>query len=81
VEPAEVKEGLRTCFSQSSKKWILIFDNVDEFEMWTKGSPTTPPLKDIIPWSENGHVLFTLRNQQLALKLAGSNMVSVPNVD
>jgi hypothetical protein len=49
--------------------------------MWTKGSPTTPPLKEIIPWSENGHVLFISCNQQLAFKLAGSNVVSVPDVD
>ncbi|KAL2864128.1 uncharacterized protein BJX67DRAFT_374130 [Aspergillus lucknowensis] len=32
-------------------------------------------------WSENGHILFTSRNRQLALKLAGSNVVSVPDVD
>ncbi|KAL4860414.1 hypothetical protein BDV12DRAFT_191719 [Aspergillus spectabilis] len=81
VEPAEVKERLQTYFSQTNEKWILIFDNADESEMWTKGSPIAPPLKDIIPWSENGHVLFTSRNRQLALKLAGLNVVSVPDVD
>jgi tetratricopeptide (TPR) repeat protein len=81
VEPAEVKEHLRSYFSQSSEKWILIFDNADEFKMWTKGSLIAPPLKNIIPWSENGHVLFTSRNRQLALKLAGSNVVSIPDVD
>jgi tetratricopeptide (TPR) repeat protein len=81
VDPAEVKERLKTYFSQTNEKWILIFDNADEFEMWTKGSPIAPPLKDIIPWSENGHVLFTSRNRQLALNLAGSNVVSMPDVD
>jgi tetratricopeptide (TPR) repeat protein len=81
MEPAEVKQRLQTYFSQTNKKWILIFDNADEFEMWTKGSPIAPPLKDIIPWSENGHVLFTSRNRQLVLKLVGSNVVSIPNVD
>ncbi|KAL3483807.1 putative kinesin light chain [Aspergillus germanicus] len=81
VEPAEVKERLQTYFSQTDEKWILIFDNADEAEMWTKGSSTAPPLKNIIPWNENGHVLFTSRNQQLALKLAGSSVVSVPDVD
>ncbi|KAJ0412956.1 nucleoside phosphorylase domain-containing protein [Aspergillus carlsbadensis] len=81
VDPAEVKERLKTHFSQTNEKWILIFDNADESKMWTKGSPLAPPLKTIIPWSENGHVLFTSRNQQLALKLAGPNVVSVPDVD
>ncbi|KAL6231675.1 hypothetical protein BDW75DRAFT_36773 [Aspergillus navahoensis] len=81
VEPANVKERVQSYFSQTDEKWIIILDNADEFDMWIKGSLITPPLKDIIPRSENGHVLFTSRNRQLALKLAGSNVVSVPDVD
>ncbi|KAL3468657.1 hypothetical protein BJX99DRAFT_266010 [Aspergillus californicus] len=81
VEPAEVKKRLQAYFSQTDKKWILILDNADEMDMWIRGKPATPPLKNIIPWSENGHVLFTSRNRQLALKLAASNVVSVPDVD
>jgi tetratricopeptide (TPR) repeat protein len=81
VEPAEVKERLRTYFSQTKEKWLLIFDNADEMDMWIKGNPAAPPLKDIIPWSENGHVLFTSRNRQLALKLASVNVFPVSNVD
>jgi hypothetical protein len=81
VEPAEVKERLQTYFSQTEEKWILIFDNADEMGMWVTGNPSAPPLKNIIPRGENGHVLFTSRTRQLALKLAGSNVVSVPDVD
>ncbi|KAL4737696.1 hypothetical protein BDV11DRAFT_171685 [Aspergillus similis] len=81
IAPAEVKEQVQSYFSQTNKKWIFIFDNADETEMWIRGSPTTPPLKNIIPEGENGHVLFTSRNRQLALKLAPSNVVSVPDVD
>lgn len=81
VEPGEMKERLQTYFSQTDEKWILIFDNADEMAMWVKGSPAAPSLKNIIPRSENGHVLFTSRNRQLALKLAASNVVSVPDVD
>lgn len=80
VELAEVKERLRIYFSQTKEKWLLIFDNADEMNMWIKGNSPAPPLKNIIPWSENGHVLFTSRNRQLALKLA-SNVLSVPDVD
>ncbi|RAH46266.1 Pfs, NB-ARC and TPR domain protein [Aspergillus brunneoviolaceus CBS 621.78] len=80
VEPAGVKQRLQAYFIQTDKKWILIFDNADEMNMWIKNSPSAPPLKDIIPQSENGHVLFTSRNRQLALKLA-ANIVSIPDVD
>jgi tetratricopeptide (TPR) repeat protein len=81
VEPAEVKERLKTYLTQTNKKWILIFDNADDIDMWVKGSPAAPPLKGIIPQSENGHVLFTSRNQQLALNLASPDVLSIPDVD
>ncbi|KAL4765454.1 uncharacterized protein BDW70DRAFT_168748 [Aspergillus foveolatus] len=74
VQPAEVKECLKTYFSQTYNKWILIFDNADQMDMWTKGNPTAPPLKNIIPWGENGHILFTSRNHKLAVELASPNM-------
>ncbi|KAJ5481007.1 kinesin light chain [Penicillium diatomitis] len=83
VQPTKVKECLRAHFSQSNKKWILIFDNADDKDMWMEiqGSSTAPRLKNIIPQSDNGRVLFTSRNRQLALKLAPSNVVSIPHVD
>ncbi|KAL4970221.1 uncharacterized protein BDV14DRAFT_186687 [Aspergillus stella-maris] len=74
VEPAEVKERLKTYFSQTNEKWVLIFNNADDMEMWINSSPTAPPLKNIIPQSANGHALFTSRNQQLALKLTLLNI-------
>ncbi|KAL4935266.1 hypothetical protein BDV06DRAFT_217551 [Aspergillus oleicola] len=81
VEPAEVKEHLKTYFSQTDEKWILIFDNADDMDMWIKGNPTAPPLKNIIPRSKNGHVLFTSRNRKLAVNLASPNVLSIPDVD
>ncbi|KAL4862504.1 hypothetical protein BDV12DRAFT_190383 [Aspergillus spectabilis] len=79
LEPAEVKEQVKAYLSQyMAGKWLLIFDNADDMEMWTKGSPPAPPLKNIIPQRENGHVLFTSRNKKLAVKLASPNVVSIP---
>ncbi|KAL3438366.1 putative kinesin light chain [Aspergillus tetrazonus] len=81
VQPAEVKERLKTYFSQTYNTWILIFDNADQINMWTKGNPTAPPLKNIIPWSEDSHILFTSRNHKLAVKLASPNILSISDVD
>ncbi|KAL4766676.1 P-loop containing nucleoside triphosphate hydrolase protein [Aspergillus nidulans var. acristatus] len=81
VEPAEVKERLKIYLTQTNKKWILIFDNADDMDMWVKGGTATPPLKGIIPQTENGHVIFTSRNRQLALNLASPNVLSIPDVD
>jgi hypothetical protein len=50
-------------------------------DIWTKGSPTAPSLKNIIPWSENGHILFTSQNHKLAMKLASPNILFISDVD
>ncbi|RHZ43106.1 uncharacterized protein CDV56_100225 [Aspergillus thermomutatus] len=82
IKPAEVKEQVKTFLSQEhAGKWLLIFDNADDVEMWTKGSATAPPLKDILPQSEHGHILFTSRNRKLAVKLASPNVLLIPEMD
>ncbi|KAB8072454.1 violaceus kinesin [Aspergillus leporis] len=82
IEPAEVKEQVQTCLSQGAAgNWLLIFDNADDMEMWTKGGKTATPLKNILPKSENGHILFTSRNRKLVVKLAPANVLSIPDMD
>ncbi|KGO41142.1 Tetratricopeptide-like helical [Penicillium expansum] len=82
IEPAKMKEQIKAHLSQDiAGKWLLIFDNADNMEMWTKGSATAPPLKDDLPRSENGHILFTSRNRKLAVKVASPNVLSIPDID
>jgi Flp pilus assembly protein TadD, contains TPR repeats len=82
IEPAKITEQVKAHLSQESAgQWLLIFDNADDMEMWFKGSATAPPLKNILPRSENGHVLFTSRNRKLAVRVASPNVLSIPDVD
>ncbi|KAF4152330.1 hypothetical protein CNMCM6069_002267 [Aspergillus lentulus] len=82
VDPADVKEQVKIFLSQGpAGKWLLIFDNADDMEMWTKGSVSAPPLKDILPQSEDGHILFTTRNRKLAVKLASPNVLPITEMD
>ncbi|KAL2826956.1 hypothetical protein BDW59DRAFT_160535, partial [Aspergillus cavernicola] len=81
MEPAEVKEHLRTYFSQTIGKWILIFDNADETDMWMKDSSTASALKDFLPYNSQGHIIFTTRNRKLAVKLASSSVIHTPELD
>ncbi|KAJ5689571.1 Tetratricopeptide-like helical [Penicillium macrosclerotiorum] len=82
TEPAKAKEQVKFHLSQESAgKWLLIFDNADDMEMWIKGSTTAPPLKNLLPRSGNGHILFTSRNRKLAVKIAALNVLSIPDVD
>ncbi|OJK04913.1 hypothetical protein ASPACDRAFT_49260 [Aspergillus aculeatus ATCC 16872] len=50
-------------------------------QMWMKGTATTPPLRDILPRSANGQIVFTSRNRKLAIKLASPEVLSIPDVD
>ncbi|KAH8696611.1 putative kinesin light chain [Talaromyces proteolyticus] len=82
VNPAEVKEQVKSHLSSKrAGKWLLVFDNADDAEMWFAASHTAPPLEDFIPESEHGWILFTTRNRKLAMKLAPFNIVSIPDVD
>lgn len=79
VKPGKVKERLKTYFSQIDAKWLLIFDNADEIEMWTKGSSL--PLKDFLRFNNHGHIIFTTRNRELAVDLVSSDVIHVRELD
>jgi hypothetical protein len=81
VKPGEVKECFKTYFSQIDAKWLLIFDNADDMEMWTKGSNNTLPLKDFLPFNSQGHIVFTTRNRELAVDLASSDVIHLRELD
>ncbi|KAL2819200.1 P-loop containing nucleoside triphosphate hydrolase protein [Aspergillus granulosus] len=82
VKPAEVKEQIKLYLSSGhAGKWLLIFDNADDTEMWQAASDTTLALEDFIPESEQGRILFTTRTRKLAMKLAPFNLVSIPDIN
>ncbi|KAL4998888.1 hypothetical protein BDV10DRAFT_62105 [Aspergillus recurvatus] len=73
VDPNSVKEQLQRYFTQANEKWLLIFDNADDMDMWTGWSDTLPALQDFLPHSSQGHILFTTRNRKAAVKLASAS--------
>ncbi|RHZ52142.1 hypothetical protein CDV55_102329 [Aspergillus turcosus] len=74
TKPAGVKEQVKAYLSQhSTAKWLLIFDNADDMQMWT--------MLDFLPESERGHILFTTRSRQIAVKLASSDVIMIPEPD
>ncbi|KDE75751.1 TPR repeat protein [Aspergillus oryzae 100-8] len=65
VNPAEVKEKVKAYLSQESAgKWLLVFDNADDMEMWSKDNTNSPVLTDFLPQCEQGHILFTTRSRK-----------------
>lgn len=71
----DVKLQVKTYLSsQEVDPWLLIVDNADDADMWMT-SHTVPALKSFLPQCHNGFILFTSRNQQLAIELVGRNIV------
>ncbi|KAL4871515.1 hypothetical protein BDV12DRAFT_206263 [Aspergillus spectabilis] len=81
-KPAEVKEQVQTYLSsERAGKWLLIFDNADDTDMWLADHDRAPALEDFLPQSEQGRILFTTRNWELAVELTYSSIIPIPDVD
>ncbi|KUL81419.1 hypothetical protein ZTR_09656 [Talaromyces verruculosus] len=61
--------------SEEAGSWLLIIDNADDMDMW---SLSLPSIKSFFPSSSLGFTLFTTRNLQIATRLVGPNIVTVP---
>ncbi|KAL5366281.1 hypothetical protein BJX96DRAFT_180588 [Aspergillus floccosus] len=82
VKYADAKEQIKAYLSsERGGRWLLIFDNADDAELWLAGDRTDPALEDFIPQSEQGRIIFTSRNLELAVDLAFSNIIAIPDID
>ncbi|KAL3462421.1 hypothetical protein BJX64DRAFT_259111 [Aspergillus heterothallicus] len=82
VKSGEVKERVQTYFTQRSEKWLLIFDNADDMEMWLTGADGSPALQNFLPGThDQGRIIFTTRTRKLAMRLAPNNVMPVPELD
>jgi tetratricopeptide (TPR) repeat protein len=74
------KRVQRHLSQESSGKWLLVFDNADDIDMWMdKSDNITGSARriDYLPKSKHGSILFTTRSREAAIKFAGKNVVSV----
>jgi tetratricopeptide (TPR) repeat protein len=63
---------------ESTGRWLLVFDNADDIDMWIDKAEGSQPLIDYLPRSKHGVVLFTTRDRRLAVKLAQQTVIEVP---
>ncbi|KAH8595497.1 hypothetical protein B0O99DRAFT_544164 [Bisporella sp. PMI_857] len=67
---------------ESAGRWLLVFDNADDVNMWiTQSGSGSARLIDYLPRSTQGHIIFTTRDRKTAVKLAHRNVVEVPDMD
>ncbi|KAL3429649.1 purine and uridine phosphorylase [Aspergillus tetrazonus] len=82
LKPGEAKDRVKSYLSQGGPgRWLLIFDNADDMDMWVGVSAAAAGLADFIPQSDQGRILFTTRNRKLAVNLASSSVIEVLEPD
>ena len=80
------KRLLQRYLSQASAgRWLLVFDNADDINMWTgsQGSgQVSSPLTDCLPISKFGRIIFTSRDRKTAYDLVQRDqyMIEVPEL-
>ncbi|KAL4864733.1 hypothetical protein BDV12DRAFT_200811 [Aspergillus spectabilis] len=77
ITPDNVKDRVkRHLNSEAAGPWILIIDNADDPRLWS-----APMVRETLPTSPHGFTLFTTRNRQLAIRVAGPNIINVTEMD
>ena len=80
---ADIKELVQLYLSKTAERWLLIFDNADNIDMWIGQAgpePGSGRLIDYLPRSTHGCIVFTTRDRKTAVKLAHQNVVEVPEM-
>jgi hypothetical protein len=71
--------------SESVRQWLLILDNADDDEMWfvrpAGEDADAARLVDYLPRSPLGATLITTRSRKVAVQMASSEVVAVPELD
>jgi hypothetical protein len=82
-DKADAKKLVQKYMSkESAGRWLLVFDNADDFNMWiTDSGPGSGRLIDYLPRSEQGCIVFTTRDRKTAVKLAYQSVIEVPEMD
>ncbi|KAJ6014335.1 Acyl transferase/acyl hydrolase/lysophospholipase [Penicillium herquei] len=67
---------------QTSGRWLLIFDNADDVDIWGKPSDSWMGIdfKNFLPSSPLGSIIFTTRSNKVALTLASNGIVHLPEM-
>ncbi|KAN0070708.1 hypothetical protein V8E54_010873 [Elaphomyces granulatus] len=82
VTPGEMKMRVKAHLSsEKAGPWLLIVDNVDDRSIWLTSDGSSPAMDTYLPQSKYGFVLFTSRNQQLATKLVGPDIINICQMD
>ncbi|KAH6662247.1 P-loop containing nucleoside triphosphate hydrolase protein [Halenospora varia] len=72
-----MKSVRRYLSSEEAGPWLLIVDNADDIDILLGSSDTPGGIIDYLPESERGLTLFTTRSRQVAVAIAGNDVVEL----
>ncbi|CAG2001638.1 unnamed protein product, partial [Fusarium graminearum] len=67
--------------SEEAGKWFLIIDNADNMKTLYGTTQEPGGIADFVPDCEHGCVLFTTRSREVAVTVAHTNVVELPEMD
>ncbi|KAF2470925.1 FabD/lysophospholipase-like protein [Lindgomyces ingoldianus] len=79
---ADVEQLVQHYLSKGgSGRWLVIFDNADDMDLWLPRSENSCSLMDCLPRSHQGCIIFTTRNRKIAVTFAQSNVIEISEMD
>ncbi|KAI0854709.1 hypothetical protein F4860DRAFT_95665 [Xylaria cubensis] len=74
----DLKEAVRRYLeSEQSEKWLLIVDNADDMAIFFGSSDKPGGIGKYLPERDNGLTLFTTRSREVAVAIAGSDVIDL----
>ncbi|KAI0184731.1 hypothetical protein EV127DRAFT_443312 [Xylaria flabelliformis] len=74
----DLKEAVRRYLeSEQSEKWLLIVDNADDMAIFFGSSDKPGGICKYLPERDNGLTLFTTRSREVAVAIAGSDVIDL----
>ncbi|KAI1054627.1 hypothetical protein LB506_010757, partial [Fusarium annulatum] len=67
--------------SKEAGKWFLIIDNADDMKTLYGTTKEPGGIADYIPDCEQGYILFTTRSREVAVTVAQTNILELPEMD
>ncbi|KAL9096305.1 MAG: hypothetical protein Q9165_001302 [Trypethelium subeluteriae] len=83
VADADTKQLIQSYLSsKKAGKWLLVLDNADDEELlYNHDAEQSQGMANYLPQSEDGLILITTRQQEIAVSLAGSNVIELLEMD
>ncbi|CAG9986738.1 unnamed protein product [Clonostachys byssicola] len=77
----DAKDTLKTYLeSEQAGKWLFILDNADDETVTYGAASLQNGIRSFLPQNSNGKILVTTRKREIAVRLAGNQVIELPKM-